>query len=235
DTALNGNADRAGNNKGGWNRDDNRQRDIVGKHIVLQHEGGIGTKHHHFAMCHVDHAHDAKGDGEADGGQYQHRAEAQAKEGGFESGVKRAFAINALERRGGDFHYLTVRLVIDQAGQAVVDIVAQLAIKALHRRKANVGIDIVKVVQCQRDLHLFDNVVVLFAGKLLAQQVGGICINVLAQLLDRAQTHAGVRIIKVEAGESTAQLAAQAVIGGDAFCVGGLHVDRRAGSSIDIG
>src|SRR5690606_27558461 len=95
DTALNGNADGPGNNKGGGNGDDNRQGNVVGENVMLQYEGGVGTKHHHFAVRHIDHAHDTKGDGQADGGQHQHRAEAQAEKGGFESRVKRALAINA--------------------------------------------------------------------------------------------------------------------------------------------
>ena len=42
---------------------------------VLHDEGDIGAEHHHLAVGHVDDAHDAEGDGEADGGEQQHRAE----------------------------------------------------------------------------------------------------------------------------------------------------------------
>ena len=45
---------------------------------VLHDEGGVGAEHHHLAMRHVDDAHDAEGDGEADRRQQQHRAERDA-------------------------------------------------------------------------------------------------------------------------------------------------------------
>ncbi len=45
---------------------------------VLHDEGGVGAEHHHLAMRHVDDAHDAEGDGEADRREQQHRAERQA-------------------------------------------------------------------------------------------------------------------------------------------------------------
>ena len=45
---------------------------------LLHDEGGVGAEHHHLAMRHVDDAHDAEGDGKADGGKQQHRAEREA-------------------------------------------------------------------------------------------------------------------------------------------------------------
>ena len=45
---------------------------------LLHDEGGVGAEHHHLAMRHVDDAHDAEGDGEADRGEQQHRAERDA-------------------------------------------------------------------------------------------------------------------------------------------------------------
>ena len=45
---------------------------------LLHDEGRVGAEHHHLAMRHVDDAHDAEGDGEADGGEQQHRAEREA-------------------------------------------------------------------------------------------------------------------------------------------------------------
>ena len=45
---------------------------------LLHDEGRVGAEHHHLAMRHVDDAHHAEGDGEADGGEQQHRAERNA-------------------------------------------------------------------------------------------------------------------------------------------------------------
>ena len=53
----------------------------VGENL-LHHEGGVGAQHDQLAVGHVDHAHDAEGDGQPDGGQQQHRAQAEAEENG---------------------------------------------------------------------------------------------------------------------------------------------------------
>ena len=45
---------------------------------LLDDEGRVGAEHDHLAMRHVDDAHHAEGDGEADRGQQQHRAERDA-------------------------------------------------------------------------------------------------------------------------------------------------------------
>ena len=69
--------------------DQERERDGDGERVVeqagrvgadhlLHDEGRVGAEHHHLAVRHVDDAHHAEGDGEADGGQQQHRAEREA-------------------------------------------------------------------------------------------------------------------------------------------------------------
>ena len=84
DAALDQDADRAGDQEGQRHRDQQRvveQAGIAGADDLLHHEGGVGADHHHLAMGHVDDAHDAEGDGKADRGQQQHRAERQAVPG----------------------------------------------------------------------------------------------------------------------------------------------------------
>ena len=46
----------------------------------LHHVGGIGTNHHQLAMRHIDHAHQAVGNGQTQGHQQQNRAQADAAE-----------------------------------------------------------------------------------------------------------------------------------------------------------
>ncbi|MNN68599.1 hypothetical protein D3C81_1843250 [compost metagenome] len=61
-----------------WQCDSKRpveQAGITGADDVLHHVSDIGTQHDHFAMCHIDDAHDAEGNCKADGGEQQHRAE----------------------------------------------------------------------------------------------------------------------------------------------------------------
>ena len=45
-----------------------------------RHYGGVGADHHQLAVGHVDHAHDAVGDGEAQRHKQQNRPDAQADE-----------------------------------------------------------------------------------------------------------------------------------------------------------
>ena len=66
--------------------DEKGERDGEGERPALQRRrqddlddvGGVGAEHHHLAMRHVDHAHDAEGDGEADRGEQQHRRSREA-------------------------------------------------------------------------------------------------------------------------------------------------------------
>ena len=48
---------------------------------LLDDEGRVGAEHDHFAVGHVDDAHDAEGDGKADGGEQQDGAKRQAVPG----------------------------------------------------------------------------------------------------------------------------------------------------------
>ena len=49
-----------------------------GRQEELDDIGRVGAEHHHLAVRHVDDAHDAEGDGEADGGEQQHRRSGEA-------------------------------------------------------------------------------------------------------------------------------------------------------------
>src|SRR6185437_8551072 len=84
DAALQGDAERAGHQKRHRQRRDEidiepTRREIADEYL-LHDIRGVGTEHDHFAMRHVDDAHDAEGDGEADRGEQQDRAEGQAFE-----------------------------------------------------------------------------------------------------------------------------------------------------------
>ena len=71
----------AGDEEGERQRDRQRPVEQPGRGVaddLLHDEGRVGAEHHHLAMRHVDDAHDAEGDGEADRGEQQHRAERDA-------------------------------------------------------------------------------------------------------------------------------------------------------------
>ena len=74
-------ADGAGDEEGERQGDDQRPVEQAGRGVaddLLHDEGRVGAEHHHLAMRHVDDAHHAEGDGEADGREQQHRAERDA-------------------------------------------------------------------------------------------------------------------------------------------------------------
>ena len=71
----------AGDQEGERQRDGQRPVEQAGRggaDRLLHDEGRVGAEHHHLAMRHVDDAHDAEGDGEADRGEQQHRAQRDA-------------------------------------------------------------------------------------------------------------------------------------------------------------
>ena len=57
-----------------------------------RHYGGVGADHHQLAVGHVDHAHDAVGDGEAQRHKQQNRPDAQADEQRIDHGFTNAAA-----------------------------------------------------------------------------------------------------------------------------------------------
>ena len=93
--------------KASGNGDDQRaveQARRAGADQLLHDEGGVGAEHHHLAMRHVDDAHHAEGDGEADRGEQQHRAEARGRNQTFCSARHRAQALldrGCMPGRGG--------------------------------------------------------------------------------------------------------------------------------------
>ena len=92
DAALDDDACDARDEEGGRYRQGERKPDIVQAlraHCLLDREARIGAEHHHLAMSHVDHAHDAEGDSEPDGGKQQHGSERQPVPGVLQNTPKR--------------------------------------------------------------------------------------------------------------------------------------------------
>ena len=79
---------RPGDEERRGNRDENRDADVV-RHRRLHDVGRVGAEHHQLAVRHVDDAHDAERDRQADGDEHEHRAEAQAEEQRLDAGVER--------------------------------------------------------------------------------------------------------------------------------------------------
>ena len=73
----------------------------LGAAELLDDVGGVGAEHHHLAMRHVDDAHHAEGDGEADRGQQQDRAQADAVDHVLRRGDELAGGARSRSRRVG--------------------------------------------------------------------------------------------------------------------------------------
>ncbi len=74
DAAFDHQTDQRRKEEGQWQGDGKRpveQPRIIGADHLLHHESDIGAQHDHFAMRHVDDAHDAKGNSKADGRKQQ--------------------------------------------------------------------------------------------------------------------------------------------------------------------
>ena len=67
----------------------------------LHDVGGVGAEHHQLAVRHVDDAHDAERDGEADRDQHQHRAEAEAEEQRLDRRSRARAPIDAIDGAAG--------------------------------------------------------------------------------------------------------------------------------------
>ena len=64
----------------------------------LHHVGGVGANHHEFAMGHVDHAHETKGDGQSQRGQQQYTAQADTEKNVSRQGNQGLMAIDLMDR-----------------------------------------------------------------------------------------------------------------------------------------
>ena len=83
----------AGDEERRGNGDEDRRADVV-RHRELHDVGRVGAEHHQLAVRHVDDAHDAERDRQADRDQHEHRAEAQAEEQRLDARIERARAID---------------------------------------------------------------------------------------------------------------------------------------------
>ena len=93
--------DASGESDGKSQRQGQQQRQCIIRDEKLHHIAGIGAHHDEFAMRHVDHAHDAKGDGKADGGQEIDRGQRQAVQRQIGGLVQSDLELDRLQRIGG--------------------------------------------------------------------------------------------------------------------------------------
>ena len=101
----------------------------------LHDVGRVGAEHHQLAVRHVDDAHDAERDGQPDGDQHEHRAEAEAEEQRFDRRVEGSrpsrCCCSASLRPPSDrfvgFGERAVSALLDERGEPVADVRAEPA------------------------------------------------------------------------------------------------------------
>ena len=101
-------------------------------------------------MGHVDHAHHAEGDGQADGGQQQDRAQAEAKEYVLDETVELDAALNGFNRLGGSAAQLGVFVVLGDAAQRVAGFLLKRTAEGVNGGHALIAVAGLQVEQGQR-------------------------------------------------------------------------------------
>src|SRR5690606_2221386 len=129
DAALDGDAHQPGDQEGRGDGDQQAPLDEVGKQD-LDSPGGIGAEHDQLAVGHVDHAHDAEGNGQADGRQQQDGAQARAEGEVLDEAVDADATGDGPQRRLGRLAQFGRGIrVAGQRGQGVARLLLQRAMQ----------------------------------------------------------------------------------------------------------
>ena len=148
-------------------------------------------------MGHVDHAHHAEGDGQADGGQQQDRAQAEAEEHVFDKAVETDAALNGLDRLGSCGAQCCVFIVLGDAAQGVAGFLFQRAAEGVDGGHALITVTGLQVKQGQRRVDRVVHAAGLLAWLVLAQQGGGLAIHAVTD----KTLHGGVALVAIGVAE----------------------------------
>ena len=204
------------------------QRRIVAADELLHDEGRVGAEHHHLAVRHVDDAHDAEGDGEADRREQQHRAEREAVPGVLH-GVPDRQACSGSWRGGGGGRCTRGGCL---AGTPSSSASASWSPRSRMTAMAAILSASARFVVGQHDggarlAHRLLDARVVFRGQRLVQRRQRAGVARLENRLRRVVALAGVRRHQRQAAERRVDDAAQPVVDDDGVDV----VGRRAGGT----
>ncbi len=193
------------------------------RHELLHDVRRVGAQHHELAVGHVDDAHHAEGDGQADGDEDEHRADAQAEEEGLQARVERLLAVDALEGRRGGLAHGRIRLgeaavvvLLEQGRQAVVHLRPEPAGERGDRVEPGLAVAAVERGQRQADLDLLLHVRVGLDAVALFEQDDVPFVERPQDLVHRRQPRGRVGAVQPEPGDGDADRLAQGVVGPDA-------------------
>ena len=173
-------------------------------------------------MGHVDDAHHAEGNRQADGDQHEHRSNAQAEEQCLDACIERARAIDPAHGRGGGLPDLLVRLdeiavrpFFEHAGKAVPHLRPEPAGERRDGIQARPGLAAVERGERKPGLYLFLDRRIRFDAGPPAEQRDARLIEVAQHLLNGRQLHGRVRTREIKARNRRFQQLSQAVVRAD--------------------
>ena len=215
--ALDDDAGGGRHQEAGGNRENQCQARLA-RQQLLHAPGGVGTQHDQLAVSHVDDAHHAEGDGQADGGQDQHGTQAEAK----------------IERFGGavEFQFLF------DGSQGLLGLVGQGRVVAAHgfvQGSSGSGVKTagqyvhglkITLTHSVNGQCLFNATAhrgVLFPFQLRLQRLDQGSVHFAHHVLCGGFTHVRVCGVQVQHGENTLKLAPYPVIDGDSVQLAAGH------------
>jgi hypothetical protein len=218
DAAFDQHAEDSRDDEGRGYGHEDRCADVV-RHQLLHHVNGVRAQHHQLAVRHVDHAHDAEGHRQANAGQHQHRAQAEAEKQCLDAGIKAAPVPHVGDGRRGRATYLGIRIgltdILAHAGHRAEpreDLVVHAGSKASDSGDAQLRIGIAEVGDGQRVGHGIADRGVLLRRGVLAQQCSGVIVQVVGQLLHRGEAQRGVHARQLPLRDRATQRLAQSVV-----------------------
>ena len=196
---------------------------------ALHDVGGVGADHHQLAVRHVDHAHQSVGDGQAQRGQKQHRAQADAAEDGVEAVAPDQRGVDILDGRMDGVLHRRVALLGQSLVQEQLGLGVAVAAQFLGRGQA---LDLVAAAQQARGAHQFELRLDLrmgLGGQRPVDQRHARFVGFLEQGLGGSQAHCVILARKLKRGLRCFQRAAHQVVVDDVLGVVGQRQLNAAG------
>jgi hypothetical protein len=195
----------------------------IGAKDALHRPRRVGADHQQLAVRHVDDAHDAVGDRQAEGGEQQDRAEREAGEGAAEVvGPGEALLDGANRRPGRRAHRAVgldpgVALLLGQRHQELADPGVAAFAEGAHRVQADAGVGRPEARLGMRELQALADLGILFRRQRLVEQRQHLRVGAQRHLLGGLPAHRALAREEAQRGERGRQFAADAVVDADRF------------------
>jgi hypothetical protein len=188
-----------------------RQPDHV-RHQLLNQIGGVGAEHDQLAVSHVDHAHDAERDRQADRRQYQHGACAEPEEQGLYVTEKLDAFFDIREGGAGQIAHRRLGVLFGETQQVVTHGRGQAFRHGSDGLLANGWVGIAEPCQGQGLQHDAADIRVRFGLEQTGEQFGVFRLRIGQQIFDCHETHCRVVTRQFQFRQLAADLSTHSVI-----------------------